>query len=78
MQTDLNTDELRVRRLARLYEDRVRRLARKRGFILRKSRAPVLHANNHGEYMLVDTANNCVALGGQYDASLEDVVAFLP
>ena len=59
-----------------MNEAHVRRLARKHGFALRKSRAVAINANDHGDYRLVD-ANCTVALGGNFDATLDDVVAFL-
>jgi hypothetical protein len=57
-------------------EDRVRRMACRRGYRVRKSRRSA-SLDNFGDYMLVDLAHNVVALGSRYDASLDDIEAFL-
>jgi hypothetical protein len=61
----------------RAHESRCRRLAAKTGWGYRlcKGRG-ALHTRNHGRYQLVDH-NNVVALGSDYDASLEDIESFL-
>jgi hypothetical protein len=59
-----------------LSESAVRRRARTRGFMLKKSRQQQLHLNNCGEYMLVDF-NNWVRFGERYDATLEEIDEFL-
>jgi hypothetical protein len=58
-----------------LSESAVRRRARTRGFMVKKSRQQ-LHLNNCGEYMLVDF-NNWVMFGERFDATLEDIDKFL-
>jgi hypothetical protein len=58
-----------------LTESAVRRRARVRGFLLKKSRQQ-LHLNNCGEYMLIDF-NNWVMFGERYDATLEQIDEFL-
>ena len=60
-----------------LTESRVRRLARREGYMVRKSRSRTIHADNHGEYMLVDIGMNIPALGARYDASLEEIADWL-
>ncbi len=62
--------------LEKSQEDRVRRTARNRGYRVRKSRRS-LSPDNFGDYMLVDLAHNVVALGSRYDASLDDIEAYL-
>jgi hypothetical protein len=57
-------------------EDRVRRTACRRGYQVRKARGSI-SLDNFGDYMLVDLARNLVALGSRYDASLDDIEAFL-
>jgi len=57
-------------------EYRVRRLARRNGYFLRKSRARI-SLDNEGEYMLVETSRNIVIRGSRFDASLEEIEAFL-
>jgi hypothetical protein len=61
----------------KIKEDKVRRLARKHGYYVYKSRERkhVPHANNHGEYMLVNDRNG-VVLGARYDASLDQIEAY--
>ncbi len=41
---------------------RLRKIAQKRGFMLRKSRGP-LSLDNHGEFMIVDPSRNVVVAG---------------
>ncbi len=58
-------------------ESRIRKLARRRGYLVRKSRArKYLHGNNRGAYMLM-SMRNVVVLGERFDASLDDIAAFL-
>ena len=60
-------------------ESRVRRRARREGYIVHKSRAwkHVPNCDNHGEFMLVDAERNYAVLGVRYDATLDDIEAFL-
>jgi hypothetical protein len=37
----------------------------------------VPHSNNLGEYMLLDAARNLIVLGQRFDATLDDIEAFL-
>ena len=60
-----------------LTENQVRRLAHKNGCMVRKSRSRTIHADNLGEYMLVDAGQNFLVLGARYDASLEDIADWL-
>lgn len=55
----------------------LRRLAKRKGYALRKSRTCAIHANDLGDYMLVNLEYNVVALGGNFEASLDDVAEFL-
>jgi len=61
-----------------LNESTVRSRARRRGYVIRKSRQwkHVPHGNNYGDYMLV-SFNNCVVLGERFDATLDDIDEFL-
>jgi hypothetical protein len=64
-------------------ETRIRRLARKHGYILRKSHVRIPNSNNFGRYMLVEekehTDNNGdyvetrIIFGSRFDASLETI-----
>ena len=56
-------------------ESSVRRLAKRRGYLVRKSRQQNAHTNS-GEFMLLDRRNR-VILGERFDATLEDIDAFL-
>ncbi len=59
-------------------ERRIRRLARRHGYALRKSRArKYLHSNNRGRYMLLDPWHNRIALGERFELSLDGVEVFL-
>ena len=55
---------------------RLRKIAQKRGFMLRKSRGP-LSLDNHGEFMIVDPSRNIPVAGGRFDLDLDDVEAWL-
>ena len=60
-------------------ESAVRSRARRMGYLVRKSRQRINMPNvdNHGEYMLVETNRNVVVLGDRFDATLQDIAAFL-
>ena len=59
-------------------ENRIRRLARKHGYVLRKSRARkyVPTMNNRGAFMLIEAIRNLVVMGERFNATLEDIEAF--
>jgi len=60
------------------HENRLRRLADRNGFRLRKGRiGKYFNVNNYGEYLLVDLETNVVAIGSDYDASLDEIEEFL-
>jgi len=58
------------------HENRIRKLARRRGYSVHKSRRPV-SLNNHDEFRLVDADRNVIVLGEHFDATLQDVEAYL-
>ena len=57
-------------------ENRVRKLAKREGYALHKSRSQC-SADNLGDFMLVDASRNFVVLGSRFDASLEDIEEYL-
>ena len=57
-------------------EATLRRLASKKGMMLKKARGPI-HVDNHGDYMLVDVERNAVIGGGRYDWTLDRVARYL-
>lgn len=57
-------------------ERKLRRALMQEGYSLRKSRKPI-SVNNMGEYMIVDTINNCVVAGSNYELTLDDVAEWL-
>ena len=59
-------------------EHRARRLARKYGYVLRKSRARkyVPTMNNLGEFMVIEADRNLVVLGERFNATLDDIETF--
>ncbi len=59
-------------------EVRIRRLARRHGYVLRKSRARkyVLTMNNQGQFMVIQARRNLVVLGERFDASVDDIELF--
>jgi len=60
-------------------DSRVRRKARRLGYTVTKSRERkyVPHANNFGGYMLIDNNGRLVVGGYRYDATLDDIEAYL-
>lgn len=60
----------------RTTEQRVRRLAKRLGYQIHKSRQQE-HADNFGEFMLVCIDPNCLVLGDRFNASLEEIEAYL-
>ena len=57
-------------------ERRLRKIAQKRGFMLRKSR-DLLSPDNHGEFMIVDLSHNVAVAGERFDLDLDAVEAWL-
>jgi hypothetical protein len=57
-------------------ERRVRRLARRLGYGVRKSRAND-SLDNRGRFMLVQVDRNTCVLGDRFDANLDEIEAFL-
>jgi hypothetical protein len=60
------------------HETRVRRLAKKHGYYVRKSRQwkYIPHANNYGGYTLVLLNCNAVVLGSRFEATLNEIEHF--
>ena len=54
------------------HDSLVRGRAFRRGYRVEKSRQ-ALHADNQGDYQLIDLARNAVVLGDKYDATLEEI-----
>ena len=61
----------------KLSENAVRKRATRKGYKVCKSREKTIHANNHGEFMLIDLSGNFCVAGANYDASIEEVAAWL-
>jgi hypothetical protein len=59
-----------------ITETTLRARAKRNGYRLCKSRRQI-DPNNCGEYMLLEASSNTVALGGRFEAGLEDVAKFL-
>jgi hypothetical protein len=60
-------------------ESRVRSMARRRGYLVRKSRERlhVPNLDNFGDYMLIDASTNFVVLGSRFNTSLADIETYL-
>ena len=58
-------------------ESTLRARARKLGYLIRKSRSRSVHEDNLGHYALVKENNNEVVLGERFDATLEEIAAYL-
>jgi hypothetical protein len=52
---------------------RLRRLANRNGYVVRKSRWRYDSIDNHGGYMLVDQSTNFAVAGSRYDLTGADV-----
>ena len=59
-----------------IHENRVRKLAAKLGYRLEVSRLP-LHTDNRGKFQLIESARSMVVLGERFDASLNEIEAYL-
>ena len=64
-------------RTQRNREQRLRRQARSKGFILIKSKTRLASLNNPGLYRIVDTLTNTIAAGEMYDLTLNDAEEYL-
>jgi hypothetical protein len=60
-------------------EARVRSLARRMGYSVRRSRqrANVPNIDNLGQFRLVDAERNLIILGERFDATLDDIEDYL-
>jgi hypothetical protein len=58
-------------------EKQLREQLRKAGYTLKKSRVKHTNVNNLGGYMIINTWNNTIEAGSNYELSLEDVEKFL-
>jgi hypothetical protein len=68
---------MEVRMNDKLRENRLRRLAAREGYVLRKSRARERRLEDRQEYMLVDASTNIPVRGSYYDADLDEIAEFL-
>ena len=60
-----------------MNESALRARAQRAGYTIMKSRDRTIHAEQLGEYMLVDTGGNFVVLGDRFNASLEQIAEYL-
>jgi hypothetical protein len=65
----MNTDKTR--------ENRLRRLARRKGYVLRKDRARTRSGNHQGGYMIIEADRNVIVAGEKFDLSLDHVENYL-
>ena len=61
------------RNIERAEEARVRRLAARQGYAIRKDRARSTSLDHQGGYMVVDPWRNVVIAGQRFDLTLEDL-----
>jgi hypothetical protein len=59
-----------------ISEAAIRARAKRAGYAVQKSRQ-FLHLNHNGQFRLVNAWTNSVVLGERFDATLEDIDAFL-
>ncbi len=58
-------------------EARARRLAKRQGFAVRKSRVRNPHLNDQGGYMVINPSYNLIVAGERFNLDLDDVEEFL-
>ena len=61
----------------KVRENRLRRMAKRLGLVIQKSRVRTIHLDDIGEYMIIDLYGNYVVAGERFDCSLDDVEDFL-
>ena len=60
----------------KVQENKLRRVVKRRGFLLKKSRRKDKGAADYGSYWLVDE-NNCLVAGGEFGLFFDDVVTWI-
>ena len=58
-------------------ENRLRRQAERLGYTIHKDRARLWAVEHQGQYLLVDAYANAIVLGAHFEATLDNVEAFL-
>jgi len=58
-------------------DSRLRRLAKKHGYALRRSRSPAYSIDNRGQYRIVDPFLNAIVAGEKFDMTPGDVEEWL-
>jgi hypothetical protein len=61
----------------KVYENRLRRMAQRQMMRIEKSRRRDPHAAGYGGYQLIETYQNSPVLGWAFDATLEQIEAYL-
>lgn len=61
----------------RARESRLRSLARRQGYALRKDRARSSNIDHHGGWMIVDVDRNWIVAGPRWDLDLDEAEAWL-
>lgn len=58
-------------------ENRIRKLANRRGLSVCKDRATIRSLNHHGLFSLMNPYTNSIVMGERFDVSLEDIESYL-
>ncbi len=61
----------------KVRENRLRRQAKRLGFLLNRSRARMVHLHDQGMYRIVNPETNGVVRGENFEYTLDDVAEFL-
>jgi hypothetical protein len=61
----------------KIRENRLRRMAERQGYILKKSRRRDPRAFDYGSYWVIDGRHNTLLAGGEFGADLDEVESFL-
>ena len=64
----MTTDRSRLQQL--------RRIAKRHDMAIKKSRVRYTHADDFGEYRLIDITKNAVVRGAKFDLSLDDIAEY--
>lgn len=64
-------------RIDQANEQSIRRRAKRLGYGVHKTRTRNTHINDQGKYMLFDAYRNLVILGAHFDATIDDISAWL-
>ncbi len=63
--------------LVKSRDNKVRKAAKKQGFIVTRSRVKNTTCDNYGNYMIINESNNSIEYGEKFNLTLEEVENFI-